>query len=160
MDNNVQPKWTKPRYCQEVDPLGELSNFSPQPIELDGRTWPTNEHYFQAQKFVGTVHEEAIRLADSPGRAAQMGRSREFPLRADWEAVKDDIMRKAVRAKFTQHPAMRELLLSTGEALLVDHTKEDRYWGDGGDGSGLNRLGKILMEVRAELKSGRITQYG
>jgi ribA/ribD-fused uncharacterized protein len=131
---------------------GEFSNFAVFPIEIDGRSWPTTEHYFQAQKFPGTEREEAIRLAKSPMIAARMGRSRAFPLRADWEQAKDEIMRRALTAKFTQHPKLRELLLSTGDAELVEHTRNDSYWADGGDGSGRNRLGELLMEVREELR--------
>jgi ribA/ribD-fused uncharacterized protein len=135
------------------EPFGEFSNFSPHPVELKGLLWPTAEHYFQAQKFAGTEHERAIREAKSPMIAARMGRHRSKPLRADWEAVKDDIMREAVRAKFTQHAALRSLLLSTEDAKLIEHTANDSYWADGGDGSGRNRLGETLMEVRAELRS-------
>jgi ribA/ribD-fused uncharacterized protein len=134
------------------EPYGEFSNFAPYPIELDGRRWPTSEHYFQAQKFAGTRHEEKIRAAESPTMAARMGRDRNRPLRPDWESVKEDVMREALRAKFTQHAALRELLLATGDALLVEHTKNDAYWGDGGDGTGLNRLGKLLMVLRHDLQ--------
>jgi len=135
------------------EPYGEFSNFSPHPVRLKGRTWPTSEHYFQAQKFAGTEHEEIVRLAKSPMVAARMGRSRARPLRLDWETVKDDIMREALRAKFTQHPQLRSLLLSTGDTELIEHTRNDSYWADGGDGSGKNMLGKLLMELRAELRS-------
>lgn len=83
--------------------------------------------------------------------AARLGRSRKQKLRRDWESVKDDIMRKAVLAKFTQHADLRTLLLSTADAKLVEHTENDSYWGDGGDGSGKNMLGRILMEVRTTL---------
>ena len=134
------------------EPYGEFSNFSPHPIHLGDKTWPTSEHYFQAQKFPGTPHEEEIRLAGSPMIAARMGRSRQRPLRPDWDSVKDDIMRQALRAKFTQHPALRSLLLSTGNADLIEHTKNDRYWADNGDGTGKNRLGHLLMELRAQLR--------
>src|SRR5882672_7308237 len=92
------------------EPYGEFSNFSPHPLELKARVWPTVEHYFQAQKFAGTEHEELIRLAKSPMVAARMGRSRERPLRPDWEKAKEDIMREALLAKFTQHPGLRSLL--------------------------------------------------
>ena len=57
-------------------------------------------------------------------------------------------MRNGLRLKFTQHPALLELLLSTGTKKIVEHTVNDSYWGDGGDGSGKNRLGAILMELR------------
>lgn len=140
------------RFYRQGDAYGEFSNFSPHPIELAGRTWPTTEHYFQAQKFPGTPHEEEIRRAKSPGDAARMGRERSRPLRADWETVKDGIMYDALRAKFTQHARLRRVLLSTEDRVLIEHTRNDRYWADGGDGSGLNRLGELLMRLRAELR--------
>jgi len=133
------------------DAYGEFSNFAAFTIEIDGRTWPTSEHYFQAQKFAGTEHEELIRTTPSPMTVARMGRDRKRPLRIDWEEVKDVIMQEAVRAKFRQHPRLAAKLLETGTAEIVEHTENDAYWGDGGDGKGRNRLGQILMQVRAEL---------
>ena len=141
------------RFYRVGDAYGEFSNFSPHPIEIEGKPWPTSEHYFQAKKFVGTEHEELIRRCESPMTAARPGRDRSLPLRADWESVKDDVMRTALRAKFTQHPALGELLLSTGDAPIVEHTANDRYWADGGDGSGTNRLGELLVELRGELRN-------
>jgi len=132
---------------------GAFSNFSPHAIACKGVRWPTTEHYFQAQKFAGTPHEEAIRQAKTPKQAAQMGRDRTRPLRADWEAVKDEIMREAVRLKFRMHPDLRQLLLDTGDEEIIEHAPGDYYWGCGADGSGKNMLGKILMEVRAELRA-------
>jgi len=105
------------------EPYGEFSNFSPHPIKLKGLTWPTSEHYFQAQKFVGTEHEEAVRLAKSPMLAARMGRSRQRPLRPDWEAVKENLMRETLRAKFTQHAKLKSLLRDGG----ILYTPERKY---------------------------------
>lgn len=133
-------------------PYGEFSNFSRHSIKLDGLLWPTSEHYFQAQKFVGTPHAEELRQQPTPMFAAQMGRRRDLPFRADWDTVKDGVMMTALRAKFTQHPELRELLLDTGDAVLIEHTNNDRYWADGGDGTGRNRLGDLLMELRSELR--------
>ena len=134
--------------------FGCFSNFSPFPIRLKNRVWPTAEHYFQAQKFAGTPHEDEIRKAPSPMVAARLGRSRQRPLRRDWESAKDGIMLEALRAKFGQHEDLKRILMETGERRLVEHTPRDRYWADGGDGSGRNRLGELLMRVRAEfLKS-------
>ena len=62
-------------------------------------------------------------------------------------------MRQALRAKFTQHPDLQKLLLDTGDAVLVEHTTNDNYWADGGDGSGKNRLGLLLMELREQLRN-------
>lgn len=140
-------------FYRVADPHGEFSNFSPHPIALKDREWPTGEPYFQAQKFAGTEHEDEVCQAKSPMIAARMGRSRERPLRADWETAKDDVMRAALYAKFTQHPKLRSLLLATGNAVIVEHTKNDAYWGDGGDGSGKNRLGELLMELREKLRT-------
>ena len=144
-------------FYKAENPYGCFSNFSPHPVCLKGKTWPTSEHYFQSQKFAGTPLEEKVRLAATPGKAAEIGRTRTNPLRADWESVKDDVMREVVRAKFTQHPDLAETLLATGDAVLVEHTRNDRYWADGGDGSGLNRLGQILMEIRQELKQSQFS---
>ena len=134
------------------DFYGCFSNFSPHWIKLDGKSWPTTEHYFQAQKFAGTPHEDAIRRASSPKQAAQMGRDRKRPLRADWESVKDDVMRRAVKAKFEQHPEIRAVLLGTGDAEIIENAPGDYYWGCGSRGDGKNMLGIILMEVREELR--------
>ena len=131
---------------------GCFSNFSPHPFELDGRLWPTSEHYFQAQKFAGTEHEEAVRLAASPMIAARMGRSRHRPLRRDWDRVKDDVMRRGVLRKFETHADIRAILLATGDEPIVENAPRDYYWGCGSDGSGKNRLGQILMEVRGTLR--------
>jgi ribA/ribD-fused uncharacterized protein len=86
-------------------------------------------------------------------QAARLGRDRKQKLRLDWESVKVGVMRRAVLAKFTQHEELWALLLSTGEARIVEHTENDDYWGDGGDGSGKNMLGRILVEVREQLRA-------
>ena len=62
------------------------------------------------------------------------------------------LMRTAVLSKFTQYEELRMLLLSTGERKIVEHTTNDSYWGDGGDNSGKNMLGRILMEIRSQLR--------
>jgi N-glycosidase YbiA len=76
------------------------------------------------------------------------------PLRADWEAVKDDVMRKAVLRKFERHAALRAVLLDTGDEEIIENSPIDPYWGCGADGLGLNMLGKILMETRTALREG------
>ncbi len=131
--------------------FGEFSNFALFPIRLKKRTWPTSEHYFQAMKFKDRAIQERVRKQKTPMLAARMGRDRKLPLRRDWESAKVNVMREALEAKFTQHEDLRALLLSTGDAKLVEHTENDSYWGDGGDGSGKNMLGRLLMELRARL---------
>jgi ribA/ribD-fused uncharacterized protein len=140
-------------YRVSEKPYGCFSNFSPHRIDLDGQWWPTTEHYFQAQKFVDTPYMELIRLAESPARAAEMGRDRRYSLRRDWEKVKDEIMFKAVLCKFETHEAIRTLLLETGDAEIVERTTYDYYWGCGTDGTGKNTLGQILVRVRELLRA-------
>lgn len=131
---------------------GCFSNFSRHPVKLKGKVWSTSEHYFQAQKFAGTEHEEKMRHIVKPMDVARAGRDRSLPLRKDWDHVKDDVMREAVYAKFTQNEECKKVLLSTGDAKLVEHTENDSYWADGGDGSGKNMLGIILMEIRERIR--------
>jgi len=141
------------RFYSLKNPYGEFSNFSPHPFDLDGKRWPTSEAYFQAQKFEDEAYREQIRLAPSPMKAANLGRSRSVSLRADWESAKDDAMRRALRAKFETHPALRQLLLSTGDEPLIEETTGDHYWGCGSRGDGLNRLGELLVELREQLRA-------
>jgi ribA/ribD-fused uncharacterized protein len=131
---------------------GAFSNFASYPITVRGERWPTSEHFFQAQKFEDTKVRAAIRRVKSPMEAARMGRDRKHRVRRDWDSARVGVMREALRAKFTQHEDLRHLLLSTGEAKLVEHTERDAFWGDGGDGSGANMLGRLLMELRTELR--------
>lgn len=131
---------------------GCFSNFYKSPIKLDGKTWPTVEHYFQAQKFKDVEHQKEIRKANTPMIAARMGRDRKKKLRQDWESAKVNVMTDGVRAKFTQHEELKKILLETGERKIVEHTENDSYWADGGDGSGKNMLGIILMCMREELR--------
>ena len=141
------------KFYRVEDAFGEFSNFAAFPIKLDAKMWPTSEHFFQAQKFKDTGYQDKIRRTKSPMIAARLGRDRKKKLRRDWESVKDNVMRKAVHAKFTQYEDLKGLLLSTRDAKIVEHTVNDSYWGDGGDGSGSNMLGQILMEVRKSLAS-------
>lgn len=140
------------RFYSTADDYGDFSNFAGFPISVGGETWPTSEHYFQAQKFRDKAAQRRIRKAKTPMIAARMGRDRSLNLRRDWESVKVEVMRDAVRAKFSQHDDLHTLLLSTADARIIEHTENDAYWGDGGDGSGKNMLGRILMAIRDELR--------
>jgi len=140
-------------FYHQNKPFCEFSNFYSAPIELDGYTWPTTEHYFQAQKFISdeTHFQNVLKLA-TPREAFNYVRTYKSSVRSDWADVKDDIMFKACMAKFQQHPQLKELLLSTNDRTLVEHTTNDSYWGDGGDGTGRNQLGITLMKVRDYLQ--------
>jgi ribA/ribD-fused uncharacterized protein len=130
----------------------EFSNFARFPIEIDGVVWPSTEHYYQAQKFTDPKLQTTIRQAEKPPIAKSLGDKNKAHIRADWESVKDEVMERAVRRKFELHPELRELLLSTGDEELQEAAPTDYYWGVGRDGNGQNKLGLILMRIRAELK--------
>jgi ribA/ribD-fused uncharacterized protein len=136
-------------YSSQRD-FGWLSNFSRHAIEMDGKSWPTVEHYYQAMKATSTVAQDSIRLADTPGSAKRLGK--QVAMRPDWEQVKMEIMKNALIAKFTQHPELRDKLMETGYDELVEDSPIDWEWGCGSDGRGENKLGKLLMEVRQELR--------
>ena len=134
-------------------PFNEFSNFHEAPIDLDGHTWPTTEHYFQAQKYVhDQEHYLQVLNLPTPRAAFNYVRTYKSSVRSDWADVKDEVMLKACMAKFEQHKDLKALLLSTGDRLLVEHTENDSYWGDGGDGTGRNQLGITLMKVRDALR--------
>ena len=128
-----------------------LSNFFPAEVTYNGLTYQNNEAAFQAQKTYSK--EERIEFTTLEPRDAKR-RGRRVRLREDWEQVKDRIMEEIVRAKFSQNEELKEQLLATGDAQLVEGNRwNDRYWGvDIRSGVGENHLGKILMKVRSELR--------
>lgn len=139
-------------FYAQTDDYAEFSNFAPYGVAVDGLWWPTVEHYFQAQKFHDPGYREKIRHARRPKDAKTLGMTRQPPLRSDWETVKDGVMLEAVRIKFQTHAKLARLLLSTGERMIVENAPTDSYWGCGPDGSGLNKLGQILMQVREDIR--------
>lgn len=129
-----------------------LTNFYSSPFELDSYEWKTVEHYFQAMKFVEHPdYFHSVRQCITPSRAKSLGRTRNYPLREDWEEVKEDIMLKALYAKFEQNPLLKDQLLDTGNCILIEDSPTDYYWGIGKRGTGKNRLGHLLMRVRDEI---------
>ncbi len=134
---------------------GCFSNFYKSTFELDGKIWTTVEHYYQAMKFDGYPEvQEEIRVVNWAGRTKRLanGKYRDLWEWNKWKRIRDNIMFKALLAKYFQNSDLAEMLLATGNEELIEHTKKDKYWADGGDGSGKNRLGQLLMNVREELK--------
>lgn len=136
----------------------EFTNFfdlSP-PVKIDGMEWKTTEHYFQAMKF--SHHPqlmEQVRRARSPREAFNIPRDPAMKayIRSDWHSVKVEVMYKALLCKFMQSHTLGHLLVETRDAMLVERSPVDSYWGDGGDGSGENMLGILLMKVRSVIKN-------
>ena len=134
-----------------------LSNFYPSPIpvlvdetELTFYNAPTVEHYFQYMKTISDEEGHGILAATTPGEAKRLGRKSQ--LRPDWENVKVQVMRDALRLKFS-NPQLKSKLLSTGNEFLVEGNHwNDTFWGVC-EGKGRNMLGFLLMEIREELKN-------
>ena len=149
-----QENTTPIEFYSKIPAYREFSNFFPSAFDLDGKRWPTTEHYFQAQKFTATPeYQEEIRLAKTPEKAKSLGASREKPIRADWDQVREDVMKKALKAKFTQNADLKAMLLSTGNRPLVEANPTDSYWGYGRTKKGKNRMGILLQQLRDELRA-------
>lgn len=128
-----------------------LSNFWPADVEFEGAPYPSVEHAYQAAKTLDPAERRRIAALPTPAEAKRAGRR--LALRPDWEIAKFAVMEQCVRYKFTHHADLREKLLATGDAELVEgNTWGDRVWGVY-QGRGENRLGRILMKVRAELRA-------
>lgn len=133
-----------------------LSNFYTSAIQEDGITYPTIEHYFQAQKTLNPFERKKIAAAATPGQAKRAGRN--VTLRKDWEEIKNSVMLQGLRLKFAV-PELAEKLLATGDAELIEGTTwHDNIWGNCScprceNIPGENRLGKLLMQVREEIKN-------
>lgn len=140
------------QFYSTKEKYGEFSNFTRFPFTVDGKEWLTSEHYFQAQKFENEEYRERIRTTVSPMVAARLGRSRKVPIRADWETIKVEVMKDAVRSKVKSHPSLTKLLLDTGDEVIIEAAPNDYFWGCGKSGEGQNWLGRILMEIRQEIR--------
>lgn len=126
-----------------------LSNFSAAEVWLDGMSFPTVEHAYQAAKTFDIRARVKIQHADTPNEAKKLGRK--VTLREDWEEVKDEVMYKLLRQKFSQHPTLSQQLVATGDQQLMEgNWWGDRYWGVC-RGQGKNMLGVLLMQVRTEI---------
>lgn len=126
-----------------------LSNFFTAPVTWEGRTYQNNEAAFQSAKCIKDSQRDKFTQLD-PSRAKRAGRN--VLLRQDWEDIKEQVMYEVCFAKFTQNPDLGKKLVETGDAILVEGNDwNDRVWGMV-KGVGQNKLGKILMRIREEIK--------
>lgn len=143
-------------YRASDKPYGAFSNLFRRDIEFEGEIYPTSEHAYQAGKARKSTVREWLMAAPSPSLLAMAAHGLYYwDITPGWSQIKFDRMRRILRAKFAQHPDLGELLLSTGDATLIESATVDnpvnRLWGQV-NGEGKNMLGVMLMEIRAELR--------
>lgn len=135
-------------------PYFEFSNWYRAKFTLDGKEWPTSEHYFMAMKTLDPGHREQIRKAATPAVAKNLaGPGGIIQLRSGWDGMKYNVMYRACLAKFEQNPELSALLLSTGDATIHEDCS-DPWWGGGPNyPDGRDMLGRVLVAVRAALRA-------
>jgi hypothetical protein len=145
------------RYQRDID---FLSNMTKSPIVINGVQYPTAEHAFQALKFEDARIQRAIAEASTGAKAKTLGRTREYPIRQDWDTARVEVMEQVVLEKFKQNKLLGEKLLATGDTQLIEgNTWNDRFWGVPENGKGANLLGQVLMNVRRMLRGEEKIPY-
>jgi ribA/ribD-fused uncharacterized protein len=140
------------KFYTTKDEYGYMSNFYRSKQIVDGKEYITNEHWYQSQKAVDPVIREWIRLSPTPHGAMMAGRSlRKKEVYPEWDKIKFDVMKKGIYLKFSQNEEIRNKLLSTGDVNIHEDSPTDMVWGI----KGQDMLGKILMEVREELRGNK-----
>lgn len=134
-----------------------FSNFAYSPVEIGGLIYSTNEHYFQSSKFVDTDPEyaEKVRLAKTPHESKNLGKSKAHRIHPHWGGMDGEsirVMRRVLFCKALQNREFYNLLLSTGDAKIIEASPWDKFWGEGSDKTGKNMLGKLLEELRDNLR--------
>ena len=157
---------TPERVCFYEQDFYVLSNFSSFSVQWCGMMFPTSEHAYHWEKFRSEIAGESdndrfqrealadsIRRSPSAHDAFKTAERWKGMRRRDWDQVKEGIMRSILRAKVNQHPYVRYKLLATGDRELVENSWRDDFWGWGPHRNGKNALGKLWMEIRAELRA-------
>lgn len=144
-------------YRASEKPYGAFSNLYRRDVAFEGETFSTSEHAYQAGKARKLAVRKWLMEAPSPALLAMAAHGLYYwDIAPGWSTTKFDRMRAVLRAKFAQHPDLRDLLMSTGEARLVESATVDnevnRLWGEV-NGVGRNMLGLLLMELRTELRA-------
>lgn len=149
---------TDERVCFYEQEFYPLSNFSAFALQWCGRRFDTSEAAYHWMKFAHTDEawiQEAIRTAPSAHEAFKIASRNAHRYRRDWADVRVEVMRDILRAKVEQHEYVRRKLEQTGDRELVENSWRDGFWGWGEDRKGQNMLGKLWMEIRAELRGGK-----
>lgn len=127
-----------------------FSNYSLHPVTTELGTFPTSEAAYQAYKDpTNNEYIEKQKNAKSPAMSKYIGKH--CKLRDDWDNCKIHIMYNVLSLKIKQNPDVKHNLINTGLRPLIEHTRNNYFWGDGGDGSGKNNIGKLLCKIRNKL---------
>jgi len=133
----------------EAELLGSTSH---HPFILDGKEWPTAEHYYQAMLFDNDALQDKIRSQPHAKAAIASTKWRFFQKKKDWKKLRQVLMTRAIYTKCKTHPAVAKCLLETGNKKLVENSAYDYFWGCGRDRRAENTYGKVMMNVREKLK--------
>ncbi|KAJ7196834.1 hypothetical protein GGX14DRAFT_472937 [Mycena pura] len=142
-------------FYNKDEPYYEFTNFSPHPVYYDNRRYPTSEHVFQSFKFLPhrpDMAEHIRTCSEQPRDVFSAAHRFHADVRPDWGTVRIPMMDEVLLKKFTQHSRLTQLLLSTGDAELIENSPQDSFWGIGADGQGRNELGKALQRLRSKLQ--------
>jgi len=131
-----------------------LSNFYEAPFRIGSFIFPTVEHYYQSNKSSDIYERVDIIMADSPKEAKEIAKEIESPS-DNWDDRKVIYMWKGVNAKFKQNDYLKQYLLDTGDAELIENSPYDSFWGRGKNWDGKNMLGKMLMKLRSNIRNER-----
>ena len=146
-------------YRANEKPYGVFSNLYKREITFEGEVFKTAEHAYQAGKARKPEVRQWLLAAPSPSLLAMAAHGLYvWDIAPEWSKIKFDRMKRILVAKYTQHDDLKELLLGTGDARLVECATVDnavnRLWGEV-NGVGQNKLGQLLMEVREELREAK-----
>jgi ribA/ribD-fused uncharacterized protein len=150
-------------YEQDFYPLSNFSAFNVTLMCHEGvldtvkgipRRFETSEQAYHYFKFPGVANITRMNImrARSAHDAFKIAQTNRAKRRPDWDEIKDDIMRQILRAKVQQHEYVARKLLATGDRMLIENSWRDDYWGWGPRRDGMNRLGILWMEIRAQLR--------
>ena len=129
-----------------------LSTVSKHYFQLEDEVWPTAEHYYQAHKFEVKAYAQTILKAKTGKDAYQLGNRWLTPKKVDqWKNKRRLWMTRALYRKVCEYPEVKQVLLDSGDQLIVETSLYDYFWGLGRDQRGKNTLGEIWMDIRKKI---------
>lgn len=148
-DSAIESGGAEIRFYRTTSAHGYLSNLFTSPVVFEGREFSCAEKAYQYGKPSDPLVADWLVQAPTPSLCAIAAHALlPWHVRPDWNAIKVDRMRGVLEAKFTQNHELWRKLVATGNALLVEDSKTDAFWGVGKKGTGRNMLGCLLMKLR------------